>query len=256
MQKLHFITFANTNYMVPSRILEQASSFELFDSIKWYTEKDIPEYIEKHSNFIKEYPLGFGYYIWKPKIIMDKLNEIEENDILLYCDAGCHLNKEGKSRFLEYLDLLKSKEILGFQTTDFYKGYQVVKNDAIMSYYPEFHNKQYTAIYAGIVFLRKTKQTLQFCKEWLDLCENYHFIDASPSIIHPEVNGFVGNNQDNGLFILCMAKYESIVEYIPAEESNIYKQTGEQFYPEPNSEVWSFLDKYPIQYRRDRPHRD
>ena len=58
-------------------------------------ETDIPEFIKKHSDFIKQNKMGYGRYIWKPKIILDTLLKTNENDIILYCDAGCYLNNKG-----------------------------------------------------------------------------------------------------------------------------------------------------------------
>ena len=40
-------------------------------------------------------------------IIKQSLLDISENDILIYCDAGCKINLKGKKRFDEYIDLLK-----------------------------------------------------------------------------------------------------------------------------------------------------
>ena len=37
-------------------------------------------------------PRGGGYWIWKSHIIK-KINEINDNDILIYLDAGCSINK-------------------------------------------------------------------------------------------------------------------------------------------------------------------
>lgn len=41
---------------------------------------------------------------------MKKLNEINDNDILVYLDAGCSINAKGKQRFYEYIDLLNNND--------------------------------------------------------------------------------------------------------------------------------------------------
>ena len=97
---LHFLTFANSNYMSTNRIANQAKDFELFDNIIQLNENDIKEYVEKHKNFIINNLPGYGKWIWKPKIIYDTLLKINKNDILLYADAGTYLNINGKNRFL------------------------------------------------------------------------------------------------------------------------------------------------------------
>jgi hypothetical protein len=90
-RKVHFITFSNTEYIEPTRILQEAAAFK-FQSIRALNEDDIPEFIQKHSEFIHANPLGYGHWIWKPKIILDSLLALKEDEILLYCDAGMFLN--------------------------------------------------------------------------------------------------------------------------------------------------------------------
>ena len=63
---------------------------------------------------------GGGYWIWKPYIISKMLEQINENDILVYIDAGCHINitKESKQRFNEYINMINNSKcgLLRFQT--------------------------------------------------------------------------------------------------------------------------------------------
>ena len=78
-----------------------------------------------------------------PTVILDTLNKINYDDILIYCDAGTYLNSNGIERFNEYISQLinTNKSLLVFSNNDSYKSQYYVKNDAIMSYYPEFNNK-------------------------------------------------------------------------------------------------------------------
>lgn len=250
MANIHFITFANSSFMNTDRIIKQAKSFEIFDTIFSYNETHISEFIEKHYEFIKNNKRGFGSYIWKPKIIYDKLSKINNNDILVYCDAGIHLNINGKPRFLEYLEMLNSKDIITFLTSKTYIANTYVKNDAVMEYYPEFQNENRQYMYAGIMIIRKTVNTLTMIQDWLRLCENYRFLDNSPSIKYIDIPGYQGQDCDNGLFALCVYKYEKNVKFIDPIEFNVYDTRGYQIH---NNTDWSSLENYPFQCRRDRP---
>jgi len=250
MPGVHFITFANTSYMKPDRILEQARSFNIFTSIKALNEQDIPDYINQHSEFIQRNKEGYGRFIWKPKIIFDKLLSMDDNDILLYCDAGCHLNVKGIARFIEYLKMFETKDVLAFLTTDAYKVNHFVKNDAVMSYYPELHRRLRQYMYAGVVFLKKTPCSIRMIHDWLSLCQTYNFLDSSKSVRYKDPSYFAGQDTDNGLFALCVCKFERIVKFINPYEVNIYNPDGSQLR---NCTDWSPLDNFPIQYRRDRP---
>lgn len=255
MTKFYFLTFANTDYMKLDRILEQAKDFDMFNFIYGKTEKDIPEYIEKHKEIIKD-KTGYGLWIWKPKIIMDLLNKMKYNDILVYSDAGMYINKKGKERFKYYISkLVDEKCLCVFNTNDKYKAQMFVKNDAIMSYNPEFNNEWNTYCYAGIMIIKKSYKVVRLIKDWLRLCENHDYINALPSKIHKEQPHYSGNDSDNGLFNLCLSKYEDIVYKIYPDEINLYKDDLQISHTNINQSMvdWSVLDEIPFQVRRMTP---
>ena len=59
---------------------------------------------------------GYGYSYWKPLLIKQILELINEDDVIHYADLGCHLNQNGLDRLEFYLSkLLKvEKGILAF----------------------------------------------------------------------------------------------------------------------------------------------
>lgn len=246
--KIHFLTFSNTSYMNTERIISEAKKFP-FDTLQSISEFDIQEFFNKHLNFINRNKSGFGLWIWKPKIILDKLNLIDDGDVLVYCDAGMHLNSKGLTRYIEYIDILESKDMLTFSLNDGYFAQQWVKRQAIDFYYPEFASRRDKYCYAGIIMLKKTKSTINLIEDWLGLCERYELIDKSPSFL-PEYSGFIGQDADNGLFNLCLVK-KSISHYVYPDETNIYLPNGMQNYSA-NSEDWGVMDNFPFQCRRIR----
>jgi hypothetical protein len=254
----YFLTFANANYMNTDRVANQVKELNVFTHILQLNETHISEYIEKHSKFIKSNSPGYGRWIWKPKIILDTLSRMTDDDIVVYSDAGMHVNINGKDRLLEYFDKLQTKDVVVFSTNYEYKAISFVKNDAIMSYYPEFHDFNNNVCYAGLIIIKKTQQSLALISDWLELCENYHFIDKSPSISYKEHAKFVGQDADNGLFNLCICKHRNIVETITPDEINVY--IGElQAHHALNAKYtvrdidWSALNDKPFHCKRITP---
>ena len=249
-------TFANTNFMNSNRIAKQANEFNMFDQIFQYTEKDIPEFIDKHKNFINTHPEGYGYYIWKPKVILDILNKLDDDDVLVYCDAGIYLNKNGKNRLNEYLDKLIQFDVITFSTNDKYKAKYYVKMDAIMNYYSNF-NEEYSdmnAVYAGLMIIKKCTKTIHLITDWLNLCENYNFLNISRSIHYKEADYFHGNDKDNGLFNLCLSKHKISYTIYP-DETNVYTDGIQIIHNivDVNNIDWSPLHDKPFQCRRITP---
>lgn len=253
----HFLTFVNNGFMNPERILNQANSFGCFDVVECYNELIIKDYIKKHERFIKREPYGFGRFIWKPMVIWDKLSKVPMGDIIVYSDAGMYLNIKGKERLLEYFDKLKEKPLVLFSTTEHYKLRKFVKADAIMEYAPELAHDNMTYCYAGLMIIKKCEESLTLIKEWLALCENYHFIDRSKSTKFKEFPEFMAQDADNGLFCLSIYKHQKIVNFISAHETNVHTPEGVQVQHVPeyhHSKIdWSALDPFPFQYRRDTP---
>lgn len=254
--KIFFATFANTNFMNSNRISKQAIELNIFDKIFQYTEKDISEFIDKHQEFINTHSEGYGYYIWKPKVILDILNKLDNDNILIYCDAGVYLNKNGINRLNEYLEKLNdiNIDIITFSCNNNYKAKYFIKMDAIMDYYPKF-NEEYidiNTVYAGIIIIKKCTNTLNLINDWLNLCENYNFLNTCRSINYNEASYFQGNDKDNGLFNLCLSKHKISYTIYP-DETNIYTDNGIQIHHnniDVNNINWSSLDDKPFQCRR------
>jgi hypothetical protein len=260
MVKTTFLTFANTSFMTTDRIINQAKEFNCFDNIISLNETDIPDFINKHKDFINYYNNeGYGHWIWKPKIILDTLNKMEYDDILVYCDAGMYLNKNGIDRYKDYIKILNETNfsLVAFSTNDVYLAQSYVKMDAIMSYYPEFNNEtENYCCYAGIIMIKKTKNTIEIITDWLVLCENYNFLDKSLSISYKEQPFFACNDSDNGLFQLCLSKHKKHVYKIYPDECNIYSEDGLQIHHtniHPHSFDWTSLFFSPFQSRRMTP---
>ena len=84
--KFNFIMFCHNNsFKQKSDIIKQVK-YIYPDSIQTiYSAEDLPKEINDYADL---YPRGYGYYLWKPYIILQKLNEISDNDIILnYLDS-------------------------------------------------------------------------------------------------------------------------------------------------------------------------
>lgn len=243
--------------MEPTRILEQAKAFP-FTSIRSYSELDFPEFFEKHAGFIRAFPKGYGFYIWKPHIIYETLKQMKEGEILLYADAGCHLNAKPKAlkRFDEYIGYLSDKDIVSFSLNDTYRARSFIKQDAIQFYYPEMNSINPTYLMAGVILMRKSNQTMKMIKEWLNLCTQYLLIDDGPSRYFDDSPWFEGADCDNSLYNLIMNKHNSSCHIVYPDELNMYNEEGIQCTQLPGKESldWSPLDAFPFHTRRDRPN--
>jgi hypothetical protein len=108
---IHLITYGNNIFeRAKKRLYKEAKESKWFDTITLYGPKDLDNEFKKRFKNILNKRRGGGYWIWKSHIIKKKLSEINENDILIYLDAGCSINKKGKKRFDEYINILNNSD--------------------------------------------------------------------------------------------------------------------------------------------------
>ena len=224
MNRIHFVSFGgpSDNYhQALKRLHRQAIDFNVFSSFFVYTERELKEDTEfwkKHGNFILSNPRGFGYWIWKPHLILKSLRQIETNDILIYMDAGCEINPYGKPRFFELINLVSTKEkIIG--THSISNDLSYTKKD-VSSQFPLSDNSlSQNQVQAGYLILRKCPEILSLIEQWKIICESdYHNIDDTPSIL-PNHPSFIEHRHDQSILNLLLKQY-GLINYL-AEPADI-----------------------------------
>lgn len=103
----HLVSFANRRYAGSlARLRGEAAALGRFASVHTLDERALdPDYLRQHAETIRRHPRGYGLWTWKPHVIARSLDVLPDGDMLLYCDAGCSLNAEGRDRLEEYLAL-------------------------------------------------------------------------------------------------------------------------------------------------------
>lgn len=95
------------------KIVNDLKTFPLIDSYKCYRERDVDvKFINNLEPNVWGHSRGAGYWTWKPWLINHELNQLSDNDILLYIDGGCSLNPSqlAVNRFKEYINLIKQSK--------------------------------------------------------------------------------------------------------------------------------------------------
>ncbi len=183
MQKIVGISYASREYLSRSEVVTKtANESGLFDEFKCFTEEDIPNEFKEAYSKVWNCCLGGGFWIWKPYIIKKVLDEINDNDILVYYDSGCELNvtKESVERFKEYIAMANENkcgfmrfELVGLTDRQFTnkKTHEHIKNkynvpkETMDSYLDSYQ------IVGGIMVIRKTDFAVKLFQECLDILD-------------------------------------------------------------------------------------
>lgn len=263
MKKI-FLTFADTRLQRSlERIARQAETMGCYDTVITTTERDLdPSFRIKFAEKLRPDVRGFGYWSWKPQIIMQILATAGDGDIVQYSDVGCHLNPAGKERLEYYFEQATISEsgIVAFQTrppenplTDdgrkFFDlpEYQWIKGDLI-DYFGIRENKAILTsqtIGATVMFVRNCSKSREIISQWLSaIHHDFSLIDDSPSKA-PNSEGFIEHRHDQSIFSVLCKLY------------NIDTLSGcELYYPKKTSlrPDWKLLTHFPIHVKRDKQY--
>lgn len=232
--KVHFMTYGDEAFArARERIGQQAIDSGWFDTVTVYTPQSLGDYGLAHQEFIQRHKRGGGYWIWKAKLIFEKLKSLNQNDYLVYADAGCTLNPAGRWRFFDYLKRLSNSDlgVLTFNLTHLEKCWS--KKDTVLALQlsdPEAFLNQFQKI-SGLVILKKNDHAMQVMEEWAkwSIAEDYHLIDDTPSLAENDPC-FREHRHDQSLYSLLSKQYKSLT--LPDET---YLE------PFPETSLWPFL---------------
>jgi hypothetical protein len=259
MRKI-FLSFADSRMSAAlQRIQTQAQVMGCYDHIVVADESYLNiDFREKYKEKLKPTVRGYGYWCWKPQVILQLLDQIDDGDIIQYTDAGCHLNPAGMTRLMEYFDLANTSKsgILAFAAIapSFHKAYiklpemeeyRWCKSD-LFNYFRvrdrlEIVNSP--TIGAGIIFIKKTPESMGIIKKWLEvISDDFTLLDDTPSLIQ-NMTGFVEHRHDQSIFsLLCKLRGAALIS------------AYEYWYPLRFVDYpdWRELKDFPIHAKRDK----
>lgn len=195
------------------RICNEAQRVGVFDDIRGYSEESLNQdqlFWSNHGSFIEQNSRGYGYWLWKPYLINRELERLQENDILVYCDAGCRINPGGKTRLLEYVDMLNvdpsSYGIVSFQLE--YKEKQYTKQSVLEYFGVSEEDRNQKQCMATVVIIRKTAHSSRIINLWFKTCQKHYLINDDRK--EYENREFVDHRHDQSILSVIVNKEGSI----------------------------------------------
>jgi len=91
--KKHFVTFASSDLQITLlRIKMQAAKSGTFDHIHCFTEDMLaPEFRKHFSSRLWLGTRGFGYWCWKPQILLQTIQKAQDGDLYFIVMLGAKL---------------------------------------------------------------------------------------------------------------------------------------------------------------------
>ena len=200
-----FTTFTSTGYEAArDRITSEVRACGHFDDVFTYDETQLtPELLASPTFKIKK---GLGHYSWKPDIIWQTLNRVNEGDIVVYLDAGCTVydSKEWEKYFRD----LTQYDILAFRLHQ--RNYNWTRKSVFEHFSENKSNwRDNFQFGANALIVKKSSNGLSFITEWrdyminrLDLCG-----DVPKGEMENEDPRLIENRYDQTILTALVYKY-------------------------------------------------
>lgn len=206
---------------------------------------------------------GFGFWVWKPQVILQAMELVEPGDLVHYVDIGCHLNPHGAARLQVYFATALTSEtgVMAFYAGppgalhEYGPGRPVspvrdglwCKGDLLdhlaVRERPDIIDTP--IVEAGHVVVRVGAEARDVIAAWAAVpAADFSLIDDTPSRA-PNPEGFVQHRHDQSIFsILCKMRSVSL---LPCEHyPTVLTPAGD---PD-----WDTLADKPVHARRDRQY--
>jgi len=217
-----FLSFASSDMQGSlARIKAQAADIDYFDRIEALTEHDLATDFANHfRSRLKFGTRGFGYWCWKPQIVLQTLATMADGDLLVYADAGCHLNKSGLARLEDYQQAAKADRIgiVGFQygvphedwpddhTHACFRERAWTKGD-LLDFFDVRTNRDITEsgqVVTTSFIIRKSPASEKFISARREVFYRHFYLVDDSASKSPDAAGFVENRHDQSVFsLLC-----------------------------------------------------
>lgn len=226
--KIHFISYGNEVYASSKRRIEnEAKQFNKFDNICIYSPEMLSDCFKNTFSDIFLYSRGGGYWIWKFDIILQELDKMEEDDVLVYLDAGCSIVATGEKRFEEYIEMLKQSEhnSIGFELTQKQKEYTTQEIYNALN----IEVDDSCQLMGGCQIYKKNKKLIEMFHDILNV------LRKDPYLISDKYNEcqklyFIDNRHDQSILSLMRKKYGTLtLPYTEVEPGNVDPEIKKNF---------------------------
>jgi hypothetical protein len=206
----------SVNYRIASRRLaHEFESTKLTLSSEGYDEKflkeESPEFWQSHRKMLKPYIPGFGYWVWKAEFIRKTLNQIPENETLLYLDAGSFVDTRSETRngLVQTLQEISSSSFGGSNAQDF-REKDFCSSDLLNLLGIDSNGRNSNQFFGGFIFLKNNEQGREIVSQWATLiCQDNHRFLVPTEYELPNDKNFVHHAYDQAIISCLFKKFQA-----------------------------------------------
>lgn len=146
---------------------------------------------------------GGGYWLWKPFIILETMKQMQDGEVVFYCDSADQVKLGAK----EYV-FSKTTKHGCFLVQNTWVNRQFTKMDAFVlcdADWEKYHNG--LQLEAGICAFVKNEKNIKFLEEWLFYCQNKNILTDLPNVCgKSNFKEFTDHRHDQAVLTLMAIK--------------------------------------------------
>lgn len=194
--KIKILSFATEKYILSqNKLIDHLNRIGLKNQIN-LTDKNLDK------NFVKEYESffmekrGYGYWIWKPFLMLQEIKNLNDDEILLYIDSS---DLPNISFFNFVIKHFQTEKILLIN-----RGYineNWTKRDCFiyMNCDTEECHKM-THIECGVIAVKNNELCVELLTDWFHFMKNKQILDDSPNLLGlPNLPNFKEHRHDQSI---------------------------------------------------------
>ena len=202
---IHAIFYTNNRFRERGEALEKRLRDVGFETILHYTREwlETTDFYSENREIL-DMPIGNGYWLWKPYIILETMKIIDDNDIVFYMDAGDDICNPDIVNMIE-----RCGDYMLSCPTKLRTNMVWTKKDCFILMgcdTPKYWHGQH--VEAGTLVFRKKDHILAFLNEWLFYCRDKDIITDIPSKLGIDYPGLRAHRHDQSILSLLAIKYD------------------------------------------------
>ena len=220
-QKKYFITYGSKPFSLQKKHLTHlANSIDYFDHVIGFGPDDLStDFKNKYKHYLDIYK-GGGYWIWKCEILRMILNEMKEDDLVVYSSAGSSFNPNGKAKLEDYVNKLNNsnKLSLRFSLENHPEKNWTIKE--IFEYFGlsvESEIANSNQLIANHFIVKKNNDAISLFNEFNELLEKDSSLITFKYDKKNQIPTFMENRNDQSIFSVLNKIYGAYI--IPSDET-------------------------------------
>lgn len=196
---IHLINFADEKYREFQRISSRMALKHGVEKVWEFSPEDIDVIFKQKFQNIFKYKRGYGLWLWKPYFINQVLSQVDENDIIIYCDTGVTIY----SNIAPLLELINDNNngMLFFELPLFEKEWTKREVMEQMGYSDNGTNHQ---IDASFFILKVNDFSKKFIKKWFLYCQDERLLSSESFSATPNSINFQNHREDQSILSILV----------------------------------------------------